>query len=238
MLDRSSVRGVPAGNFSGVAEDFRRRGWLIPIGDGWSVPPDGMPPSVPAFLHGVTAALVAIAATETSHAVVTMPQAPSALGAALPATGMAHTALLTTTDGMMRVAAEARERLTIMTPFLNLEGLRFVAELFALSTAKNRKLILRQNAGTLQALADGSEYLSGLGVDVRNYFLPCEGGYETFHAKVVLADEHLVCIGSANMLKYARSSVELGVVLEGRAARVIASVVRAVEGIAPAMARA
>lgn len=235
-LDETCVRGVPAGTLSRAALEFERRGWLIPSGYGWSVPLVGMPPTVPTFLQGVAATRTALAQTETSHAVITMPRPPSALGAALPATGVAYAALLTTADGMTKVAAAARERLTIMTPFLNLEGLRFVAGLFALSAARNRKLVLRRNAGTLQALADGSGCLAGLGVDLRNYCLPSQGGYETFHAKVVLADEHLVCIGSANMLGYSRSSVELGVVLEGRAARVIASVVRAVEEIAPAMA--
>lgn len=197
-----------------------------------------MPPKMPTLLQGVAATRTAIAQTETSHLVITMLWPPSALGAALPATGMAHAALLTTADGRVRVAAAARERLTIMTPFLNLEDLRFVAGLFTLSAARNRKPVLRRNAGALQALADGGGCLAGLGVDLTNYCLPSQGGYETFHAKVVLADKHLVCIGSANMLGYSHSSVKLGVVLEGRAARVFASIVRAVEEIAPAMARA
>jgi phosphatidylserine/phosphatidylglycerophosphate/cardiolipin synthase-like enzyme len=58
-----------------------------------------------------------------------------------------------------------------------------------------------------------------------------DGGYESFHAKVVLADEDLAYVGSANMTQYERHSMELGLVVEGRPARAIASVVRAVEEV-------
>jgi hypothetical protein len=49
-----------------------------------------------------------------------------------------------------------------------------------------------------------------------------------FHAKVALADSDLAYVGSANMTMFSRHSMELGVLVEGRAARVVANVVRAV----------
>jgi hypothetical protein len=235
-MDETCVPGVPRGHLARAAADFERRGWLRSRGVGWSVPMGAMPPAVPAFLQGVAATRASMARAETSHAVITMPRAPSALAEALPTTGMAHASLLTTAEGMARVAVAARERLTVMTPFLNLDGLQFAAELFAQTIAKERKLILRRGTKTLQALAEGQNFLAGLGVQLLDYNLPCHGGYETFHAKIVLADEHHAYVGSANMLSYARGSVELGIVVRGRPARMIGSVVRAIEAIALPMA--
>lgn len=63
--------------------------------------------------------------------------------------------------------------------------------------------------------------------------LPTADGYETFHAKVVLADDRLAYVGSANLLAQLHHLMELGSVLQGRAARVVASVVRAVEAVSP-----
>jgi phosphatidylserine/phosphatidylglycerophosphate/cardiolipin synthase-like enzyme len=57
--------------------------------------------------------------------------------------------------------------------------------------------------------------------------LDAVGGFETFHAKVALADSELAYVGSANMTMFSRHSMELGVLIEGRAARVVANVVRA-----------
>jgi phosphatidylserine/phosphatidylglycerophosphate/cardiolipin synthase-like enzyme len=45
-------------------------------------------------------------------------------------------------------------------------------------------------------------------------------GYETFHAKVLLADDDEAYVGSANMTKWSfEQSLELGVLVRGRAAR-------------------
>jgi phosphatidylserine/phosphatidylglycerophosphate/cardiolipin synthase-like enzyme len=62
--------------------------------------------------------------------------------------------------------------------------------------------------------------------------LDVAGGFETFHAKVALADSELAYVGSANMTVFARHSMELGVLIEGRAARVIANLIRAVTKVA------
>jgi phosphatidylserine/phosphatidylglycerophosphate/cardiolipin synthase-like enzyme len=48
-------------------------------------------------------------------------------------------------------------------------------------------------------------------------------GYETFHAKVVLADRDAAYVGSSNMNKASKErSMELGLVVQGRAAQQIA----------------
>lgn len=55
------------------------------------------------------------------------------------------------------------------------------------------------------------------------------GGFETFHAKVVLADRNWAYVGSTNMTQWSLAySMELGVSLKGRSAGRIARVVDAV----------
>jgi hypothetical protein len=73
--------------------------------------------------------------------------------------------------------------------------------------------------------------LIAAGIHVLAYNRPTDEGegYETFHAKVVLADSCLAYVGSANLLAYARSSLELGIVVDGKAAQVVATVVCAIE---------
>lgn len=76
--------------------------------------------------------------------------------------------------------------------------------------------------------------LAVLGVAVYNYWLPRAGGYETFHAKVVLSDEHAAYIGSANMTQASLSlSMELGTFLKGSSVKTLASVLNAILDIAP-----
>ena len=73
-------------------------------------------------------------------------------------------------------------------------------------------------------------WLSERGVRVVNYGLVrLGGGRESFHAKVVLADDRRAYVGSANLTGWSYDySMELGVVLEGQAAAEIAEVVEAV----------
>lgn len=158
-MDETCMPGVPRGNLARAAADFERRGWLRSRDVGWSVPMGAMPHDVPAFLQGVAPTRAAFARTETSHAVITMPRAPSALANALPATGMAYAFLLSTADGMARVAMAARKRFVVIMPFLNLDGLRFTANLFAMTSAQDRKLVLRRNSNTLRVLAEGGNWL-------------------------------------------------------------------------------
>lgn len=73
--------------------------------------------------------------------------------------------------------------------------------------------------------------MAAKGVRVLNYLLPADGSYETFHAKVVIADGDHAYVGSANMTRYARHSMELGVIVKGRPARAVAALVRGVERI-------
>ncbi len=228
---------VPTNTIERVASDFCRRGWLSQNATGWNVPTqaasNAMPEGVVAFLQGASAMHAAMDDEALAVAAVTMPTPPSALAAALPATGLAHTNLVPTADAMNRVADDAVERLTVMTPFVNEEGLNYAIGLFRRSQAKRRNLIVRPTQATRTHLKTVRSKIDEARIDVRGYLLPSlrGNGYETFHAKIVLADSDVAYVGSANMLSYARGSAELGVIIRGREARIIASVVRAVEAI-------
>jgi phosphatidylserine/phosphatidylglycerophosphate/cardiolipin synthase-like enzyme len=119
-----------------------------------------------------------------------------------------------------------------MTPFLNQEGLGFVTELFKRTRARTKHLIVRQMGEAKRTVVENASDLTAAGILAFDYTLDAVGGFETFHAKVALADSELAYVGSANMTMFARHSMELGVLVEGRAARVIANVIRAVVRVA------
>ena len=215
-----------------VVRDFRRRGWLSGGGDGSALYTTGAAPvGLSAFLGGVAVMAAIRPEAGTFQAVVTPPPNPSAFAKALQSTGMARADLMDTASAMRQVASAAHRDLVMLTPFANEQGLSFVADLFEISPATNRTLILRaRNSGTRRALEGIKDRLRDLRVRVLDYVLDLgDGNYETFHAKVVLADEQMAYVGSANMLHYARNSMELGVLLRGRGTDVIAAAVRAAE---------
>ena len=67
-------------------------------------------------------------------------------------------------------------------------------------------------------------------MNVYNYSIPrADGGRETFHAKAVLCDRCFAYLGSSNITAASlEHSMEMGVVLHGRAAADVAEVIDAV----------
>jgi hypothetical protein len=241
-IDLNNLEGWPTGAIQRVTNDFVSRGWLSPADGGWLVGPSRIPPELASFLEGAAAMRAITPDDGHATAVVTMPPSPSAIGSSLPATGLAHAALVPTKETFERLADAAANSLTIMTPFLNEDGLIIALDLFRRTRASRRNLIMRR-AGAARIAVDRSwNELLHLSVDILDYTLPVAGGYETFHAKVLLADQDLAYVGSANMTWFARHSMELGILTDGRAARIVASIVRGIERIAtrieaPSMAR-
>lgn len=229
MLDLLPLSGVPKGPLHRTVADFEERGWLVRREAAWHVPQSGMPGAVPAFLAGMAAMRGPASNEEAALTAVTLPPFPSAIAAALPTTGVSYASLLSTEDAMARVAAAAASRLTVLTPFLDSGGLDFAMRLFGFSSAPVRTLVTRGRGPTRFVVQSARERLASSRVSVLNCVLPRPEGYETFHAKVVLADEQLAYVGSANFLTHSHHSMELGNVVQGKAARVVASVVRAVE---------
>jgi hypothetical protein len=231
-VDLVTFRGCSPSGLKKVLDDFSWRGWLVEEGTGWRVQANLIPMDLPGFFEGVATVRNMIGDHVPAYAAVTMPRPPSRIGIALPTMGLSHAQLVNTEIAMQRVASAAVTRLVVMTPFTNSDGLRFVQVLFKSTEASERVLVVRYAAETRLAIQADMAILKGLGISIKNYMIEDDDGFETFHAKVVLADEHMAYVGSANMLKYARHSVELGVVVQGVAARVIANVVRAAEAVA------
>lgn len=222
----ASVAGSPAA-VRAAAADFVARGWASATGSGAVVATGTAPPGLASFLHGAAAMAELRPERGTFRSVVTPPPEPSAFSAAVVRTGLARADLVETAGAMHDVARSALRSLVVLTPFANESGLDFVAGLFRCSAASERVLVIRRRSARTAYAARAAE-LALLGVDVRDYTVPHADGYETFHAKVVLADGARAYVGSANMLHYARHSLELGVLLDGRGVEVLAAAVRAI----------
>jgi len=227
--------GAPPGVAARVGEDFVQRGWLVRAPAGWRAADSGtLPEGLAAFLDGAAAMRSVVWGESRAVPVVTLPAAPSAIGQALPAAGVAHAALIPTAEAFERIADAAAASLTIMSPFLNDEGLAWALTTFERTKAPQRRLVIRAGRTVRESVRRRWDEIIDRKVEVLVYFLRSQGGegYETFHAKVALADASLAYVGSANLLRYARHSVELGLLADGKAAQVVAAVVRAIERIA------
>lgn len=232
----TALGGLSAASIERAACDFASRGWLVADATGWRRSVIPLPPGLGVFLAGAEAMRTARSPDADALAVVTLPAAPSAIGRVLPAEGPIHASIGRTEEALGEIARKAVRSLTVMSPFVNREGAEFVQYLFDQSTAPRRTLITRHTGLTRSALNPLLPAMAAKGVRVLDYLLPAEGGYETFHAKVVIADGDQAYVGSANMTRYARHSMELGVIVRGRPARAAAALVRAVERISQPLA--
>jgi len=176
----------------------------------------------------------------TAEVVVTRPGEPSALESALAECGFATGLMEVTSEAFGDLATSATNTLTVMTPFLDVHGGKWLGQLLKRTkdTVK-RTVILRHTTSPkhpsypvgIEALRSS---MGNLPIEVLDYLIQKPvGGYETFHAKVILADDSYAYVGSANMnrasLEY---SMELGVLLRGDAARKISQIVDAIKTIA------
>ena len=174
-------------------------------------------------------------ATE-AQVVLTRPTQSIALGRELAEAGWRTAGTEETERAFMTLVQRATWRVVVMTPFLDERGASWLRELLA-AVAPGIDIIL-----VLRSLEDPgrSDYPKGFpllrnwlrerGASVYNYSLPSAAGStrETFHAKVILADAEFAYVGSANVTAASREhSMEMGVVVKGRAAAEIAVVVDA-----------
>lgn len=228
-LDASRLRNAPAGAAQRVLRDFVGRRWITAEGEGWVCGPGLVPAGVPAFLDGAAAMYAAMPHDGRATTVVTFPTSSGGIVRALPRTGFSYAGLMSSEEAFDRIADAATTRLTVLTPFLNDKGLDDVLELSRRTSAPEKNLVVRRYGGALATARARLGDLEPLGVEVRNYTVSLPKGFETFHAKVLIADHDLAYVGSANMTRFERRSMELGILVDGKAAKVVASVVRAVE---------
>jgi hypothetical protein len=135
-----------------------------------------------------------------------------------------------TSEVFRELAGEAKERLVIMTPFLDYEGADTVAALFRRADPSVAKhLVLRNPEGSGDTgCARGYPRIRGelasLGVGVHDFTLTRDNGtLETFHAKIVCKDRDQAYVGSANLTR--ENSIELGLLVFGETAENVADTV-------------
>jgi phosphatidylserine/phosphatidylglycerophosphate/cardiolipin synthase-like enzyme len=170
-----------------------------------------------------------------AQVVLTRPELSTSLEARLVERGWRVNSIESTDQAFLALVLSARRRLVVMTPFLDDKGAAWLKRLLgSVPAAVQVTLVLRGLEDPARTDATGfagiREWLASRGVHVVNYGIPrAGGGRESFHAKVILADDWRAYVGSANLtgasLDY---SMELGVVLEGQAAAEIGAVVEAV----------
>jgi phosphatidylserine/phosphatidylglycerophosphate/cardiolipin synthase-like enzyme len=175
---------------------------------------------------------VLISPRATARLVVTMPPAPSRLADALAADIASDYVTLTpTTDAFSHVASLARQRFTVMIPYVDRIGADWAAELFETTQAIERVLVLR-DASQLVSCAEAGRRLKRAATRIIDY----GGGdlsQETFHAKIVLADGVAAYVGSANLLRRSKgANLECGMLVEGPAVNAVKVLVDAVANMA------
>ena len=172
--------------------------------------------------------------------VLTKPAKPSAMAEQMERTLQGSWGLRDTRELLPIIAEQSRQVFAIVTPFLDEVGASVVANLFERAPARDRFLVLRADTAGAPpgGLASIRSRIEALGVDVRNFRLerPGGAGFETFHAKVVLADDDAAYLGSANMLQWSFTySLELGCYIRGKAVSRVADVVRAIRTVSTPM---
>lgn len=171
-----------------------------------------------------------------AQVVLTKPPRPSVLEEKLSALGWRTTDLEPTEHAFHGMVRAAQRRVVVMTPFFDNAGAAWLQELLSHTPAGvERTLILRSLEDTTRkdypiGYEAISQWLMVSGVHVFNYSIArMEGGRETFHAKAVLCDRSVAYLGSSNVTAASlEHSMEMGVVLEGRAAAGVAEVIDAV----------
>jgi phosphatidylserine/phosphatidylglycerophosphate/cardiolipin synthase-like enzyme len=171
-----------------------------------------------------------------AQVVLTKPARPSVLEQKLTDLGWRTTELEPTEHAFHSLARAAQRRVVLMTPFFDAKGAVWLREVLSLvAPGVERVLVLRSLEDPSRKDYPGgfnhlAPWLKETGVGVFNYSLSRhDGGRETFHAKAVLCDRTSAYLGSSNINTASlEHSMEMGVLLRGRAAAAVADVMDAV----------
>ena len=168
--------------------------------------------------------------------VLTPPGKLSRLSGALRTRGWIESDLEHTEPILRYIAMHATTRFAVLSPFLDTGGIEHLVALFEATKPGVKRMFITRCPDNVPvpALKAALPALAALGVAIHNYWLPRAGGYETFHAKVILSDDRMAYIGSANLTQASMSlSMELGTFLRGASVKTLVSVVDAILTIAP-----
>lgn len=204
-----------------IVEILVAHGVLLGSSASWERNSSACTPSLAAALQGAAISRRVTQDKERPIVAATMPLGVGALGAILPNLGLQHSILETTDIVFTEIAHSAQTDFTIFAPFLNEEGVLWIRDLLIASPATDRCLIVRDWSRARLPLAPIMDELSAHKVRIFDYFLQHEDGYETFHAKILVADDTRAYVGSANFLRFRKNSLELGVMVKGHTARTI-----------------
>jgi phosphatidylserine/phosphatidylglycerophosphate/cardiolipin synthase-like enzyme len=188
-------------------------------------------------LKGIAAYLRVHKDRDTVQLVVTEPGEKSALRKAIDEMHALSPVVFQTSDVFFNLARAARRDLTVVAPFIDDHGANLLVELFSIcNPGVHRHLICRPLSEPQcgEAFRRSADDFRRLYVSVYEYALPSvlRSGRETFHAKIVLADETEFYVGSSNFMASALDrSFECGVIVRGETAKELNSVLLAVRFI-------
>lgn len=193
-----------------------------------------------AVLRGVAFAQHRQRDANTVDITLSPPASPSRLMETLPKAGFSWARLLDTKDSLIELASRAQRRFVIVSPFLDEEGLGWITALFeAARGATERLLIVRGRDETeLSVLRSHAQALIGWNARILAYAVVHDPAVrspvvETFHAKILVADDNRAYIGSANMNRWSRDvSMECGVIVSGPSVKPVATLIDAIVSIA------
>lgn len=184
-------------------------------------------------LRGILDAQQALERSSSATPIITLPETSLALRRALGT----ETGCYETRDGFAHVAARARHRLVFLMPFMDSAGADALCQMLEASGATERIVVVRPDSRLNRHYERFLPQMAAAGARVLEYWLardePGDGpAAETFHAKVVLADDEVVYVGSSNLLASSLDGgLECGVLLEGDAARPFLQIVEAVVAV-------
>jgi phosphatidylserine/phosphatidylglycerophosphate/cardiolipin synthase-like enzyme len=191
-----------------------------------------------ANLEGVARYLHIHKDRDTVQLVLTEPGKKSALRSEIDRRHALPPLVFQTSDAFISLARAAKRELTVLVPFMDDEGADFLLDLFALcGNGVERNLICRPLSEPHCGIAYHRRHADfrRLNVAVYEYALPSKlrSGRETFHAKIVLADDSAFYVGSSNLMGSAlERSLECGVIVHGESARQLHCVLQAIRYIA------
>ena len=169
--------------------------------------------------------------------VITEPGEKSALRNEISRRHAIPPSVFQTSDAFLNLARTAKRELIVLVPFLDNQGAEFLVTLFSLCAEDVRRYLICRpltEAHCGPAFRGQSVAFSRLKVSVYEYALPSTlpSGRETFHAKVVLADNSAFYVGSSNLMGSAlERSLECGVVVWGESAHHLYNVLDALRAI-------
>jgi phosphatidylserine/phosphatidylglycerophosphate/cardiolipin synthase-like enzyme len=191
-----------------------------------------------ACLAGVRAYLDLHKDADQVRLVITEPGEKSALREAISRRHAIPPQVYQTTDAFINLARGASRELIVMVPFLDDQGVSFLLSLYSLcADGVKRSLICRPLSEPECGLAFNkrANEFKKLKIAIYEYALPSAlpSGRETFHAKVIVADDRAYYVGSSNFMASALGrSLECGVIVNGQSARQLFNVVDALRSVA------